>query len=211
MEKAAIISNKRSGRPKGSSREDTLAKLMPIARRLFADKGYAQATFKDIGAEMGVSHAALYAYFPSKKELYHATVADAQNLLLPYYTEALVSNRPLREKIGAILMATANEHDKDSSITGLLAAVPIELHRHPELYEGLADANNVIMQSLKAIFAESQERGEIKADSNLDDIITVLLGGGVGVALFHFGMKRENLTATMKMYIDLIDSRLFVK
>lgn len=200
---------KRSGRPKGSSREDTLAKLMPIARRFFADKGYAQVTFKDIGAEMGISHAALYSYFPSKKELYQATVADAQGLLLPFYTDALLSDKSLRDKISAILLATASEHDKDSSITGLLAAVPIEMHRHPDLYEGLASSNNAIMQSLQAIFAQAKVKGEIRADIDIDDIITVLLGGGVGVALFHFGMKRKNLSATMQVYVDLIESQLF--
>jgi AcrR family transcriptional regulator len=202
---------RRAGRPKGSSKEDTLAKMMPVARRLFADKGYAQTTFKDIGAELGISHAALYSYFPSKKELYKATVADAQSLLLPYYVEAIESEARLRDRIRHILLATAKEHDKDSSITGLLAAVPIELHRHSDLFEEMFDANNSIMQALYAIFAEAQANGEIAKDTSVENLVTALLGGGVGVALFQYGMNKPDLTATMEVYVALIESTLFSK
>jgi AcrR family transcriptional regulator len=206
---AGMKENKRVGRPKGSSKEDTLAKIMPVARRIFADKGFAQATFKDIGTELGISHAALYSYFPSKKELYIATVADAQSLLLPFYMEALENGKTLKERISYILMATAKEHDKDSSITGLLAAVPIELHRHPELFAELQDANNIILTTLHDIFVQAQANGEIASKAPAEDLVAALLGGGVGVALFQYGMQKPNLSATMQVFVDLIDSKLF--
>lgn len=206
-----MTEHKRAGRPKGSNKEDTLAKIMPVARRIFADKGFAQTTFKDIGTELGISHAALYSYFPSKKELYIATVADAQSLLLPFYMEALENGKTLKERISYILMATAKEHDKDSSITGLLAAVPIELHRHPELFEELKDANNLIMSTLHDIFAQAQASGEVISSAPVEDLVAALLGGGVGVALFQYGMQKPNLGATMQVFVDLIDSRLFAK
>ena len=199
----------RAGRPRGSSKEDTLARLMPEARRLFASKGYAQTTFKDIGKALGISHAALYSYFPSKKELYLATVADAQALLLPYYLQALESGGALRDRISHILLATAKEHDKDSSITGLLAAVPIEIRRHPELYEALRDENNILMRTLEDIFEQAKQSGEIAVDAPASDLVAALLGGGVGVALFQYGMQRQDLTGTMEVFVSLIEGRFF--
>ena len=199
----------RIGRPKGSSKEDTLARLMPVARRLFAEKGFAQTTFKDIGRELGVSHAALYAYFPSKKELYLAAVNDTQTLLAPFFAEAMVSSASLRERISSILLAIAAEHDKDPSITGLLAAVPIEIRRHPELYEALVSGDNLVMQTLEQLFREAQERGEIRSDAEPRELITALLGGGVGVALFQYGMQSGSLTRSMQVFADLINSTLF--
>ena len=200
----------RIGRPKGSSKEETLPKLLIEARRLFADKGYAQTTFKDIGRAMGLSHAALYAYFPSKKELYLAAVADAQALLLPHYIDAFEKETTLKNRIRHILLATANEHDKDSSITGLLAAVPIEMRRHDELYSALADGNNTLMQSLEMIFEQAKENKEILIDAPASDLVAALLGGGVGVALFQYGLKEANLTRTMEIFVALIDAKLFV-
>lgn len=200
---------RRVGRPKGSSKEETLPKLLLAARRLFADKGYTQTTFKDIGQALGLSHAALYAYFPSKKALYLATVADAQASLMPYYLEALGKEKHLKGRIRHILLATAHEHDKDSSLTGLLAAVPIEIRRHAELYEALADGNNALMKALETMFAEAKQNNEITSDASPSDLIAALLGGGVGVALFQYGLKDANLTRTMEVFVSLIDATLF--
>lgn len=201
--------NNRMGRPKGSSKEDTLPKLLEEARRLFAEQGFAQTTFKDVGKAMGMSHAAIYAYFPSKKELYLATIADAQAMLLPYYIDALESKKSLKERIRHILTATAQEHDKDSTITGLLAAVPIEIRRHPELYEAIADDNNVLMKTLEVIFEDAKKSGEIIIDASASDLIAALLGGGVGVALFQYGLREANLSRTMEIFTALIDGKLF--
>lgn len=197
------------GRPKGSSKEDTLPKLLEQARYLFAEQGYAQTTFKDVGKAMGMSHAAIYAYFPSKKELYLATIADAQAILLPFYVDALTTKKSLKERIRHILLATAREHDKDASITGLLAAVPIEIRRHPELYEAIAGENNDLMMALEAIFEEAKQSGEIIIDASASDLIAALFGGGVGVALFQYGLREANLSRTMEIFAALIDGKLF--
>ena len=47
------IKTNKAGRPKGSKKEDTLAKILPASRRLFAEKGYAQTTFKLVGQAVG--------------------------------------------------------------------------------------------------------------------------------------------------------------
>lgn len=199
----------RIGRPKGSNKEETLARLLLEARRLFAEKGYAQTTFKDIGQALGVSHAALYAYFPSKKELYLATVADAQALLVPHYQQAFSIEGSLRQRIRHILLATAAEHDKDSSITGLLAAVPIEIRRHPELFDAENDGSNILLSVLEALFEQAKQTGEIRLDASASDLVATLLGGSVGVALFQYGMQKPDLSRTMEVFVALIEARLF--
>ncbi|HEY9035290.1 MAG TPA: TetR/AcrR family transcriptional regulator [Pseudomonadales bacterium] len=198
----------RAGRPPGSSKEDTLARILPVARRHFAEKGFAQATFKEIGAEIGVTHAALYAYFPSKQALYLATFTNTQSLLLPRYLEAIARATTLRERITGILMASAEEHDKDSSVTGFLAAVPIEMRRHPELHDALMSNNNDVLVALEGIFTEAQAKGEIRSDIAAADLVSALFGGGVGVALFQYGLQAP-LTDSMKVFVALIEASLF--
>lgn len=198
------------GRPKGSSKENTLSKILPAARKLFASQGYAQTTFKAVGKELGISHAALYAYFDSKKSLYLATLKDTQALLLPHYIAALEEQSTLQSRLTAILKATATKHDKDNSITGLLAAVPIEVRRHEELYTALvASSENDLMIALETMVAEAKEKGEIKIDASAADLVSALFGGGVGVALFQYGLKREELTPAMDVYIKLLEGQLF--
>ena len=199
----------RAGRPRGSKKEDTLKRILPEARRLFAEKGYAQTTFKDVGKALGVSHAALYSYFPSKKELYLATVADTQDYLLHHYVDAFQMEAPLRDKINHMLMAMAYEHDEDPTITGLLASVPIEMRRHEELGEALIDPDNMIMQGLVALFDEAKAKGEIISEAPAMDLISAVLGGGVGVALFGYGLQGSSLSSRMRVFIEMINAQLF--
>jgi AcrR family transcriptional regulator len=203
--------NKTLGRPKGSTKADTLAKIMPVARRLFADKGYAQTTFKDVGKEVGISHAALYTYFPSKKELYLASVAETQEILIPHFIDAFTKGSTLKERIGYALLAVAGEHDKDASITGLLVSVPIEIRRHKELFEALSDGNNPIMQVLEEMFEAAKASGEIQLDVPAGDIIVALLGSGIGVSLLQYGLHKPDLTSTMEVLVSLIEGKFFSK
>lgn len=197
------------GRPPGSSREATLAKLLLIARRHFAEKGYAQTTFRDVGKAAGMTHAALYAYFSSKADLYLATLLDTQQLLLPAYLHAIAEGTNLRERITGILMASAAAHDQDSTVTGFLAAIPIEIRRHPELLKRLSAQSNAIYDALTALFAEAQQRGELAAHASTQQLIHAFLGGGVGVALFHYGMQGGSLTDAMRVYVTMLEGSIF--
>lgn len=200
------------GRPRGSSKEDTMARLLPAARQLFAEKGYAQTTFKDVGSAIGISHAALYSYFPAKLDLYLATLADTQSLLLPYYLDAIAKGASLRERITGILLASADAHDRDSSITGLLAAVPIEIRRHPALNEALRGQHNAVIEVIKDILAEAKHNGEIQTEASVDNLLTAFLGGGVGVALFQYGLQSSvSLREAMEVYVSMIEGLVFQK
>ena len=198
----------RAGRPKGSNKEDTLARLLPIARRLFAEKGFAQTTFKDVGKALGMTHAAIYSYFPSKTELYIATLLDTQQLLLPNYLQAIANHSTLKERLAEILRASAKAHDKDSTITGFLAAVPIEMSRHQELRDALSSQNDV-MTALESIFQEAIDNNEIKPTTSAQHLAIALFGGGVGVALFQYGMPGSKLSESMEVFIALLNANLF--
>jgi AcrR family transcriptional regulator len=197
------------GRPVGSTKEDTLARIMPVARKLFADKGYAQTTFKHVGKEVGVSHAALYTYFASKKELYLETFTQTQALLVPHFINAFAKGSTLMERIRFALLAVAHEHENDPTITGFLTAVPIEMRRHDELFEALTVDNNPVMNAIESIVADAKSKGEIVSDVTATDLIGAILGGAVGVSLLQYGMRKPDLTSTMKAYVDLIEARVF--
>ena len=200
---------KRSGRPKGSTKEDTLARIMPVARQLFADKGYAQTTFKGVGKKVGISHAAMYTYFASKKDLYLASFTQTQALLVPHFIEAFTKGSTLRERIKFALLAIAIEHEKDTSITGFLASVPIEMRRHEELFEALTVNNNPVMNVFESIVEEAKANGEIVLDVSASDLIGALLGGGIGVALLQYGRQKSDLKSTMEVFVYMIEARLF--
>jgi AcrR family transcriptional regulator len=206
---AVIRKARGAGRPKGSTREASLARILPAARRLFAEQGYSKTTFKDVGMAVGMTHAALYAYFPSKAALYLATTEHAQSLLQPDYLAAIARGGSLKEQLREILMVSAAAHDRDSSITGLLAAIPLEIRRHPDVAQLMLNQQNTMLEILSAAFARAQTAGEITSRASPEDLVVTIMGAGVGIAMFQYGLKRSSLSDSMEVFIDLIEARLF--
>jgi AcrR family transcriptional regulator len=206
---AVIRKTRGAGRPKGSSREASLARILPAARRLFAERGYSKTTFKDVGIAVGMTHAALYAYYPSKAALYLATTEHAQSLLQPDYLAAIERGGSLKEQLREILMVSAAAHDRDSSITGLLAAIPLEIRRHPDVAQLMLSQQNTMLEILAAAFAEAQAKGEITSQASPEDLVITIMGAGVGIAMFQYGLERSSLSDSMEVFIDLIEARLF--
>lgn len=200
---------KGAGRPRGSNREATLARILPAARHLFASNGYTQTTFKEVGKAVGLSHAALYSYFPSKAELYLATTEHAQSILRPLYLAAIEQSDSFKERMAQILLASARAHDEDSSITGFLATIPIEIQRHPEIAKLLLGRQNSTFELLASVFEEAQKNGEIRSMASPEDLVIAIMGAATGIALLQYGMQRSSLVDSIKVLIELIEAPLF--
>jgi AcrR family transcriptional regulator len=66
---------KRKLRPRRSTQE-VQALILKAARELFAERGYARATTKDIAAQAGASEVLVFRYFNSKAELFERAVSE---------------------------------------------------------------------------------------------------------------------------------------
>ena len=78
------------GRPSGPTR-DTKRLICERALEVFAEKGYASASMRDVAAAVGLREASLYSHFPGKQAIFDAAVAHQLDRL----TQALRSRRAL--------------------------------------------------------------------------------------------------------------------
>ncbi len=62
-------------------------RLTEAALDLFAERGFAAVTIKDITAEIGVNPALIYYYFDGKEDLFRATIEQAVSKALRNYTQ----------------------------------------------------------------------------------------------------------------------------
>jgi AcrR family transcriptional regulator len=58
----------------GSSAVETRGRILDAARGLFADRGYAGTSMRDLAEALGITKAALYYHFPGKAEILLALV-----------------------------------------------------------------------------------------------------------------------------------------
>jgi AcrR family transcriptional regulator len=128
-------SPRRRGRPANTSTDDTIAAVLTSARRLFAAKGYAGTTNREIAAAAGLAHTAIYNHFGSKAQLFTAVFVDVQDLLVVELDRSVAATPDEPALPRALFDATEALRAADPSYVEFLASMYIEVRRDPELQE----------------------------------------------------------------------------
>lgn len=84
-------------------RAESREKILNTARRLFAEKGYAGCNVSDIARAAGMSQGNIYWYFPSKKEIFAAVLAEGFTDLGTVIAEAAAGTGSALEKLDFFL------------------------------------------------------------------------------------------------------------
>lgn len=98
---SAVIST-RKPRGQGAARR---GEILAAAKRLFLEEGYEHATMRRIAAEVGVSAAALYGYFPDKEAILRTIAEVTFGELLMWLEESQHGNAPPLDRFKAGLRA----------------------------------------------------------------------------------------------------------
>lgn len=78
--------------------------IIEAARKVFQEKGYKEATMRDIAAEAGVNMAMVHYYFRSKENLFYLVLDEAFRLLVEKIVTVLTNdNLDIFEKIRTIV------------------------------------------------------------------------------------------------------------
>lgn len=72
----------RRERPRRRGREATTAAILDAARELFAERGYAAVTVREIAERAGVTHALVHQYVGSKADIFRAVLVRNENTIL---------------------------------------------------------------------------------------------------------------------------------
>ncbi|HEV2427122.1 MAG TPA: helix-turn-helix domain-containing protein, partial [Acidimicrobiales bacterium] len=78
---------------------DRRERLLVVARRIFAERGYEATTMDEIARDAGFTKPILYQHFSSKADLYHEVVAQTAARLLESLTAAVEAVESPRTKI----------------------------------------------------------------------------------------------------------------
>jgi AcrR family transcriptional regulator len=132
---AGTDSRRRRGRPTNVSTDDTVAAVVTSARRVFAAKGYAGTSNREIAAGAGLAHTAIYNHFGSKAQLFTAVFLDVQDVLLLELDRSVAAAPGEPALPRALFDALEVLRKADPTYVGFLASMYIEVSRAPELQE----------------------------------------------------------------------------
>jgi len=87
-------------------KDETLARILEAAYRVFARRGYEAATVEEITDECGIAKGALYTHFGSKEELFRTILVERVRQRAAETAARLEPGLPLRESVLRIIEAS---------------------------------------------------------------------------------------------------------
>jgi AcrR family transcriptional regulator len=147
--------------------------IIDAARKLIIANGSEHITIKGIAEEVGISEAAIYRHFRSKRDILELLVDHIEQNLVKDITKANTSkytsigtiDKALRSHISAI------EQRKGSSFQVIAEIISLG---DKDLNDKASKAIDSYISSLKDLLARSVSAKEIRGDVNLDAAATML-------------------------------------
>lgn len=135
-------------------REEAKSRILEAANKVFAERGYHEATMDDIAKRLGVSKGAIYLYFSSKEDLFEAMCKTAPQA----FKEILYSS--FRDEANPVQSAT-QFFDKmlklSASNPGLSFEILSEASRSPSLKRILKQNHEEYEKVLTSFLAEGRK------------------------------------------------------
>lgn len=103
--------------------KDTVRRIEEVAVGLFAAKGVAETTIKDIARGSGLSEGALYRHFASKDDLVWRTFQHHYVALAALLGSAAGRETATREKLAAMIREICQAYDDDATLFTFLVFV----------------------------------------------------------------------------------------
>ena len=136
-------------------KEEAKSRILEAANKVFAERGYHEATMDDIAKRLGVSKGAIYLYFSSKEDLFEAMCKTAPQA----FKEILFSS--FGNEVNPIQSAT-EFFDKmlkmSASNPGLSFEILSEASRNPSLKRILKQNHQEYEEVLTNFLAEGRKR-----------------------------------------------------
>jgi AcrR family transcriptional regulator len=172
--------------------EDRREQIMDAALRVFARKGFAGATNKDIAQEAGITAGLIYHYFKSKEELLKAALEEHSPARVIHEFPPEIFDLPaeplLRYLAAEFLAILESEH-----FVNLMRVFMPEVIYHPEITSFNLPLMGEVGKFLENCLASKMESGELQ---RTDPALAAQIFGG---SLMAFVIRRQLLHDPMSL------------
>ncbi|HET6703838.1 helix-turn-helix domain-containing protein [Amycolatopsis sp.] len=152
-----------------SDARDNRERLLDAARAVFAAEGLA-APMREIARHAGVGPATLYRHFPTKEQLFAEAFAERLRACYAVVDDGLADPDPWRG-LRTVIERLGELYARDR---GMIAAL---VSAFPAALDFTADRERAL-KSLAELVRRANDAGQVRPDTNLDDIVLVLMAAG---------------------------------
>ena len=162
--------------PRRGSRDRRRA-ILQAAERLFAEHGYARTSMKRLAQAVGVTDAALYNHFGSKREILEALYEERGFYHAIGVLEHLTSERPLERQLVLNALASADLWAQNSDLLRIVFSEVLAGDGSArELHGRIMDRWHVGMRRLLTLYAEQGTLNPEDVEGASDALVRLLFG-----------------------------------
>lgn len=184
--------------------DQTRRHILDVAARLFAEKGYAGASFSDLVAESGLTKGAFYFHFPSKEALALATFADQQERWVDVVSALADPAMKAVDQLEAMLRAACDFCEAEVAAR-CVSRLCFELGEDPRLRPTLTPYLTIWEELIASIVGRGQEEGDIRSDIDAGAVARVSVAAWIGVTdVAHVVSEGADLRARAEEFMKIL-------
>ncbi|MBB3691971.1 TetR/AcrR family transcriptional regulator [Sphingomonas sp. BK580] len=163
-----------AGTRRSQSREARRAAIVAVARQAFLENGYAATSMSTIASELGGSKGTLWAYFPSKEELFAAVLDDVTATFRMHLEDALRPGRDCRTTLVDFAQRFLGKMTNADTLR-LSRLIIGEGGRFPEVGRLFYESGpRRVLERLSAYLAECVAAGQLRACDTTDAAVVLV-------------------------------------
>ena len=164
--------------PKRKERDDLKNQIMEAAWELFLDKGYENTTVNDIIKKAGTSKGGFYYYFKAKEELLNFLYTIFDREYEKFYRNM---DKELNSLLQLKLLSQCVSYFIETNVSVELLSALYQWQLIEKKQENFWGSDRYYIRLVKKIIVEGQERGEIRNDISVDELVhhVLLLERGI--------------------------------
>ena len=190
--------------------EKTRQAILEAALDVFAEKGYARATFDEIAIRAGFTKGAIYWYFRNKADLVSALIVEYIERKRAEIAEDLPSGNSLDDLLSYfVIWASAGQND--DRLIKFYRFILCQMEWSEAIMENvdknLKDIKDVHLEKINKVLVECKKNSVISADTDISMLSHLILSNYLGI-LFSTISKRHNFQLSemvkqgMKIFFD---------
>jgi AcrR family transcriptional regulator len=165
---------------RAEQRDQTRARLLDAAEKVFVDRGFHAASVDEVAEEAGYSKGAVYSNFENKDELFLAVLERRVDSRALAIESGVAADQPISDQAEQAGNAFLEVFLQQSQWSLLLMEFGTYAVRHPELRERFAERSRRMRSAMADLIGTHIAALGLRAPLSNDDLATILFALGDG-------------------------------
>ena len=163
--------------------EDRHEQIIDAALRVFAEKGFARATNRDIAREAGITTGLIYYYFKSKEDLLKAALEERSPVHLMTQVSPAMLEQPPTVLLPLLITRVLSLVESEQFVNIIRVLLPEMLHGDTEIAPILLGFFQRVLDFLSNYLKIQAARGGVRADLDADATAQIIASSMIGMVM----------------------------